>query len=61
MIEPTEEQRQRNDAEAAMKTEQELLRLSHLRELKGVSGKVDFDANWLELEALELGESGFPQ
>jgi hypothetical protein len=32
-----------------------------VRELKAVSGKVEFDANWQELEDLELGECGFPQ
>ena len=39
----------------------EFLRVSQLRELKAVSGKVEFDPNWERLESLELGEMGFPQ
>ena len=50
-----------NDADAVMQAAREFLRLSRLRELKAVSGKVEVEANWQELEALELGESGFPQ
>jgi len=50
-----------DDAEAVTKAAREFLRLSRLRELKAVSGKVDFDANWQELERLELDESVFPQ
>jgi hypothetical protein len=50
-----------NDAEAVIKAAREFLRLSRLRELKAVSGKVEFDANWQELEALELDELDFPQ
>jgi len=50
-----------DDAEAVVRAAREFLRLSRLRELKGVSGKVDFDADWQKLEELELGESGFPQ
>lgn len=49
-----------NDAEAVIKAAREFLRLSRLRELKAVSGKVELEANWQELEELELGESGFP-
>jgi hypothetical protein len=50
-----------NDAEAIVKAAREFLRLSRLRELKAVSGKVEFEANWQELEELELGETDFPQ
>jgi len=50
-----------NDAEAVAKAAREFLRLSRLRELKAVSGKVDFENNWQELEERELGVSGFPQ
>ena len=50
-----------NDADAVAKAAREFLRLSRLRELKAVSGKVEFEANWEELEGLELEESGFPQ
>jgi hypothetical protein len=50
-----------NDAEAILKAAREFLRLSRLRELKAVSGKVEFESNWEKLEALELDELGFPQ
>ena len=50
-----------DDAEAVAKAAREFLRLSRLRELKTVSGKVDFVENWRELEGLELGEVDFPQ
>jgi hypothetical protein len=50
-----------NDAEAVVKAAREFIRLSRLRELKAVSGKVEFEANWPELEELELGELGFPR
>jgi len=50
-----------NDADAVTTAAREFLRLSRLRELKGISGKVDFADNWQELEERELGESGFPQ
>ena len=47
-----------NDAEAVVKAAREFLRLSRLRELKAVSGKVEVEPNWQELEVLELGECG---
>ena len=50
-----------NDADAVLQAAREFLRLSRLRELKAVSGKVEFDPNWQQLEELELNESGFPQ
>jgi hypothetical protein len=50
-----------DDAEAVAKAAREFLRLSRLRELKTVSGKVQFEENWRELEELELGEVDFPQ
>ena len=46
-----------DDAEAIIQAVQEFLRLSRLRELKAASGKVAFEANWQELEDLELRES----
>ena len=49
-----------DDAEAVSKAAREFLRLTRLRELKSISGKVEFQANWQELEAMELGESDFP-
>ncbi len=39
-----------NDAEAVAQAAREFLRLSRLRELKAASGKVNFEANWQELE-----------
>jgi hypothetical protein len=50
-----------NDADAVLQAAREFLRLSRLRELKAVSGKVEFEANWPQLEQLELDESGFPR
>ena len=50
-----------NDADAVTQAAREFLRLSRLRELKAVSGKVEFDENWPQLEQLELDEPGFPQ
>jgi hypothetical protein len=50
-----------NDSEAVAKAAREFLRLSRLRELKAVSGKVEFEANWQELEELEMREPGFPR
>ncbi|MBI1832029.1 MAG: hypothetical protein HYR84_11330 [Planctomycetes bacterium] len=49
-----------NDADAVVKATREFLRQSRLRELKAASGKVEFESNWQELEALELSECGFP-
>ena len=50
-----------NEAEAVAKAAREFLRLSRLRQLKAVSGKVECENNWQELEGLELDESAFPQ
>jgi hypothetical protein len=50
-----------DEAEAVSKAAREFLRLARLRELKSVSGRVDLEANWQELETLELGESDFPR
>jgi hypothetical protein len=49
------------DSEAVTKAAREFLRLSRLRELKAVSGRVEFDCNWQELEELEFSESGIPR
>jgi hypothetical protein len=49
-----------NESEALLKAAREFVRLSRLRELKAVSGKVAFDANDREWEELELTEVGFP-
>jgi hypothetical protein len=50
-----------NEAEAVLRAAREFLRLNRLRELKAVSGKVEFENNWQELEQLELNETSFPQ
>lgn len=50
-----------DDAAAVTKAAREYLRLSRLRELKAVSGKVDYEDPSEQLESLELGETGFPQ
>jgi hypothetical protein len=50
-----------NDAEAVTKAAREFVRLSRLRELKAISGKADFDDNWLELEKRDLLVNDFPQ
>jgi hypothetical protein len=49
-----------DDGEAVLKAAREFLRLSRLRALKAASRKVEFEANWQELESLELGKSDFP-
>ncbi len=50
-----------DDAQAVVRAAREFLRAAQLRQLKTVSGKVDFENNWEELERLELAEAGFPQ
>ena len=49
------------DADAVVQAAREFVRMSRLRELMAVSGKVEFDDNWRELEDLELNETDFPQ
>ena len=51
---------QEDDAQAVATAARAFLRLRRLRELKAVSGKVEWEANWQELEERELGECGFP-
>jgi hypothetical protein len=50
-----------SDAEAVARAAREFLRLARLLELKAVSDKIEFEDRWRELEALELGEAGFPE
>jgi hypothetical protein len=50
-----------DDAEAVSIAAREYLRLSRLRELKSLSGRVDFEDNWSELESMEANEIDFPQ
>ena len=49
-----------NDAEAVVHAAREFLRMCRLRELKGLSGKIELGTGWQELEELELNESSFP-
>jgi hypothetical protein len=49
------------DAEAILQAARQFLRQTLLRELKGASGKVDFDANWQAWGNLELSQSAIPQ
>jgi hypothetical protein len=49
-----------DEAAAVGQAAREYVRLCRLRELKEVSGKVEFDENWQELEFRELNEIGFP-
>lgn len=53
--------RMHDDTAAVTKAVREYLRLSRLRELKAVSGKVDFADESPQLESLELGEIDFPK
>jgi len=50
-----------DDAEAVVRAAREFLRLSRLRELKSVSGKVELNGDWQRLEELELAKIEFPQ
>lgn len=50
-----------DDTAAVTKAVREYLRLTRLRELKAVSGKVDFADESPQLESLELGEIDFPE
>jgi hypothetical protein len=52
---------QSGDTEAVNHAVREFLRIAHLRQLKSVSGKVEFDDPSTQLELLELEESPFPQ
>ena len=49
-----------SDSEAVTRAVREFLRISQLRQLKSVSGRVEYEENWQRLESLELGETGFP-
>jgi hypothetical protein len=52
---------QDDDAEAVIQAAREFLRIARLRELKAISGKVEFDLDWRELEQRELDEVDFPR
>ena len=47
--------------EAVVRAAREFIRLSRLRELKGVSGKVELNGDWQRLEDLELADIEFAQ
>ncbi len=49
-----------SDSEAVSRAVREFLRISQLRQLKSVSGRVEYEENWQRLESLELGETEFP-
>ena len=51
---------QSDGAEAIRSAVREYVRMIRLRELIAVSGQIEFDDNWRELEAAELAEVGFP-
>lgn len=52
--------RQSDQTEAVRQAVREFLRLSRLRELIAVSGQIEIEDNWRQLEASELAEIGFP-
>ena len=49
-----------SDSEAVSCAAREFLRLCQLRQLKSISGHVEYEDNWRSLESLELGNTGFP-
>lgn len=51
---------QERDSDAVVSATREYLRIAHLKQLKSVSGKVDFKDQSEHLEALELAEAPFP-
>ena len=53
--------KQQGDAEAIIIAVREYLRFQKLRELMSVSGKVEFELDWQELDERELAEAGFPK
>ena len=50
-----------DDAEAVSMAARDYLRIVRLRELKAVSGKVEYDDNWRELETMEVDHTEFPR
>lgn len=49
-----------SDSEAISRAAREFLRFSQLRQLKAVSGRVEYEDQSDQLEALEIGEIDFP-
>jgi len=49
-----------SDSEAVSRAAREFLRHAQLRQLKSVSGHVEYEDNWQSLESLEIGETDFP-
>ncbi len=52
--------RQEKDSDAVISATREFLRLAYLKQLKAVSGQVDFEDQSGSLEELELQEMQFP-
>jgi len=52
---------QPDSAQAVAQAAREYLRIRRLRELSAMSGRVEYEDNWEQLEALELAEVRFPQ
>ena len=50
-----------SDSEAVGHAAREFLRLCQLRQLKSISGRVEYEDNWRDLESLEIGETDFPR
>ncbi len=50
-----------DDAEAVSKAARNYLRIVRLRELKAVSGTVQYDDDWRELETIEVDHTEFPR
>jgi hypothetical protein len=50
-----------DDAQAVTQAVREFLRLAHLRQLKTASGRIEFETNCQQLEALELEEMELPR
>ncbi|MBM4090440.1 MAG: hypothetical protein FJ276_13620 [Planctomycetes bacterium] len=50
-----------SDSEAVGHAAREFLRLRQLRQLKSISGRVEYEDNWRDLESLEIGETAFPR
>lgn len=50
-----------DSAQAVAQAAREYLRIRRLRELSAMSGRVDYEDNWEQLEALELAEVKSPQ
>ena len=50
-----------DDSSAVSAAAREFIRLTRLRELKAVTGRVDYIENWKQQEELEIRETDFPE